>query len=135
MPNTQEARIYDQHDAAFAHVSAFVVVKDGARVATVAFKFPRDGAGRLYAYVHWIGAQMVRGFAAGGGYDKKTAACADATRKQRLTYKVGEDGEGRYQSYEPAGAEAAFWHALSLNGGRDWDRALRDAGFEVWQAV
>lgn len=53
--------IYDLHSKAFARVSAYVVLdKSGERVATVAFKFPADGAGRLYAYVHWIGVPMVR---------------------------------------------------------------------------
>lgn len=73
--------IYDQHRAAFANVSAYVILRGGERVATIAFKFPRDGAGRLYAYVHWIGVPMVRGFAAGGGYDKRSAAVADAAQK------------------------------------------------------
>lgn len=45
--------IYKQHDTAFARVSGYVIAKDGERVATIAFKFPADGAGRLWAYVHW----------------------------------------------------------------------------------
>ena len=59
--------IYEQHKAAFSNVSAFVIVKGGERVATIAFKFPRDGAGRLFAYVHWLGEEMIRGYASGGG--------------------------------------------------------------------
>src|SRR3546814_12330665 len=66
--------IYDQHYKAFARVSAYVVTKDGAHVANVSIKFPADGAGRLYAYVHWIGLEMVRDHANGYGYDKRTAA-------------------------------------------------------------
>ena len=73
--------IYDQHDAAFARVSAFVICRDGERVATVALKFPADGAGRLHAYVHWLGLPMVRGFAGGYGYDKRSAAVIEATGK------------------------------------------------------
>lgn len=46
------AKIYDQHRAAFSNVSAYVITLDGEKVATIAIKFPRDGAGRLYAYVH-----------------------------------------------------------------------------------
>lgn len=65
--------IYDRHKAAFASVEAFVILHNGERVASIAFKFPRDGAGRLYAYVHRYGLEMVRGFAAGGGYDKRSA--------------------------------------------------------------
>ena len=108
--------IYDQHRAAFANVSAYVVLKDGERVATIAFKFPRDGAGRLYAYVHWIGVPMVRGFAGGYGYDKRTAACSSAA--QRLD-----------------GVPHAFIDALWVDTGPTWDEQLRKAGFTVIQAV
>ena len=73
--------IYEQHAASFANVAAYVILCDGERVATIAFKFPRDGAGRLYAYVHWIGAEMVRGSANGYGYDKRSAACAAAVAR------------------------------------------------------
>ena len=124
--------IYTQHDAAFRQVEAYVIVKDGERVATIAFKFPSDGAGRLYAYVHWIGLPMVRGFASGGGYDKRSAACASAMRKLREVASEAshEDGERAR-----AGGMVAFEQAMSRDGGRYWDRALRDAGFTVWQAV
>ena len=112
--------IYNQHDAAFRQVEAHVIVKDGERVATIAFKFPSDGAGRLYAYVHYIGLPMVRGFASGGGYDKRSAACADAARKI---------------DRGPEDLPLLFAQALARDNGSTWDRALRDAGFTVWQAV
>ena len=35
--------IYEKHQNAFANVSAHVIVKGGERVATIAFKFPKDG--------------------------------------------------------------------------------------------
>lgn len=73
--------IYDLHDKAFARVSAYVILRSGEKVATVAIKHPADGAGRLYAYVHWLGVPMVRGFAGGYGYDKRSAACADAAKR------------------------------------------------------
>lgn len=122
------ATIYDQHRAAFPHVSAYVIAKDGDRVATIAFKFPRDGAGRLYAYVHWIGTEMVRGFAAGGGYDKRSAACSAAMsvvhkRKHSLMFA------------EPGSAMECFVMALLKDDGLEWHNRLRDAGFTVWQAV
>lgn len=118
--------IYKLHDAAFYHVSAYVVVKDGERVATIAFKFPRDGAGRLYAYVHWLGVPMVRGFAGGYGYDKRSAAVANAVNK--LIVPVEMDG-----------LKAALMHnflgAVEIDGGEYFDRKLENAGFTVWQAV
>lgn len=118
------SNIYDQHDKAFEHVSAYVVVKNGERVATISFKFPRDGASRLWVYVHWLGAPMVRGHANGYGYDKRSAACANAARN--LT-----NGE----NFDNLEDRTAFRQALEKDGGESWDNALRNAGFEVWQAV
>lgn len=118
------ATIYEQHDAAFTNVSAFVVLNNkGNLVARIALKFPRDGAGRLYAYVHWIGVSMVRGYAGGYGYDKRSAAVADAVRKIELPIDLGL-----------CGAEA-FAQALNANDGGDWTDKLRGAGFTVLQAV
>ena len=116
--------IYTQHEAAFANVSAYVVMKGADRVATIAFKFPRDGAGRLWAYVHWIGTEMTRGHASGYGYDKRTAACANAMSKG-----VALKGEA------PGADLLTFYTALARDGGTTWDSALREAGFTVLQAV
>lgn len=113
--------IYDQHDKAFQHVSAFVIVKNGERVASIAIKFPKDGASRLYAYVHWLGLAMVRGHANGYGYDKRSAACANAAR---LMPDIPGDSD-----YD------IFRDTLKTDSGECWDNALRNAGFEVWQAV
>lgn len=117
--------IYDQHRAAFSNVSAYAILGDTSdRFATIALKFPKDGAGRLYAYVHVFGEPMVRGFAAGGGYDKRSAAIADAVRKM----PVGAGGK-LWETYE------SFCKALASDDGRDWQARLRDAGFTVLQAV
>lgn len=113
--------IYQQHRAAFAAVSAYVILHRGERVATVAFKYPRDGAGRLYAYVHWLGSPMVRGFAGGGGYDKHSAACAAAVRKMAVP--------------GASPASDAFVIAMNVDRGYGWDDELRRAGFDVLQAV
>jgi hypothetical protein len=120
--------IYRQHEAAFSNVSAYVIMAKGERVATIAFKYPRDGAGRLYAYVHWFGVEMVRGWAAGDGYDKHSAACADAARKITLGKGDAPDSEGRTLAL-------AFIKALGYDGAYNWERSLRDAGFEVLRAV
>lgn len=126
------ADIYDQHSAAFSRVSGYAILKGGEPVATVAFKFPADGAGRLYAYVHWIGIEMVRGFAGGGGYDKRSAACAAAVRPLQ-----GKQGGWRapVSRSDHIGPVCDFLNALSLDGGASWDSALRDAGFTVVQAI
>lgn len=119
--------IYAQHDAAFARVSAYVIAHKGEKVATVAFKFPADGPGRLCAYVHWIGVPMVRGFAGGYGYDKRSAACAEAARK---LFDLEEPGFlNGFPQFD------AFRSALAKDDGYPWDMRLREAGFEVWQAV
>lgn len=120
--------IYRQHEQAFSSVSAYVILAgDNERAATIAFKFPRDGAGRLYCYIHVFGTRMVRGFAAGGGYDKKTAAAAHAAEK--LT---AEDLHHRPDDKTPL---LAIKKALGIDGGRDWSCELETAGFKVLQAV
>ena len=119
--------IYDQHRAAFDAVSAYIVLKDGKRVASVAFRFPRDGAGRLYCYFHVFGMPMTRGFAAGGGYDKRSAACESAV--ERIVPPEGPEW------VEDAAHAITIKTALKGDSGHGWDRRLQDAGFDVWQAV
>jgi len=122
-------KIYEQHSAAFKNVSAYVILKDGERVATIAFKFPKDGAGRLYTYVHWLGIEMVRGYANGYGYDKRSAAIENAMQNKGFStydkHEIGENSSLRYR----------FYAALVTIGGNNWDRALHDSGFTVLQAV
>ncbi|UYO47791.1 hypothetical protein KQX64_17685 [Rhodopseudomonas palustris] len=122
--------IYRLHDRAFKDVAAYVVL-NGARerVATVAFKFPRDGAGRLYAYVHWIGLEMVRGYACGYGYDKRTAACASAAQRIAIGNLTGDQWTNKRNE------ATAFVEALADDGGWSWDRQLEARGFTVFQAV
>jgi hypothetical protein len=120
------SNIYDQHQAAFRNVSAYVILKNGERVATIAFKWPRGE--RLYAYVHWIGVEMTRGHANGGGYDKRSAAVASAVNKMGVNTRV-----------EPLGDEMSahvdFMRATSRDDGHEWHNRLRNAGFDVVQAV
>ena len=108
--------IYDLHDKSFPQVSAFAILRDGEPVAKIAFKFPKDGAGRLYAYVHWLGSEMVRGHANGYGYDKRSAACANAAK-------------------HAVSRATKFWSALEKDDGYHWDHHLREAGFVVFQTV
>jgi hypothetical protein len=120
------ADIYEQHRAAFARVAAYVVLHRGERVATVAFKYPADGAGRLYAYVHWFHTGMVRGSANGGGYDKASAAVSSAV--EQLTGKK-VDGELSNPLF------LQFRETASIDDGAHWDDRLRSVGFQVLQAV
>ena len=138
------ANIYDQHRAAFANVSAFVILTaTGETAATVALKCPREGAGRLYAYVHISGLPMVRGWADGGGYDKRSAAVASACARAKDTpYTPDDDApaavrDGWKELNAQADALAAAWRerAPRLDAGRDWTRALEREGFRVVQAA
>lgn len=140
--------IYALHEKAFANVSAYIVLdKKGEHVARIALKFPKDGAGRLYAYVHFFGTQMVRGYAGGYGYDKRSAAVANAVRKiavESRDERIKELNDGGH--WKAAQAEGlslialqervkTFVDTLKDDGGEYWDTRLRNAGFTVIQAV
>jgi|GWRWMinimDraft_5_1066013.scaffolds.fasta_scaffold05958_7 hypothetical protein len=123
------SKIYDQHSQAFRYVEAYAVLKDGELVARITFKFARSGL-QTQCYVHWIGIQMVKGRANGGGYDKSSAAAAHAANKMPLGLdaKTGTECDPNHD-YNP------FLRALRKDDGYSWDRCLRDAGFNVVQAV
>lgn len=135
--------IYEQHKAAFSNVSAFVILDQaGNRVATVAIKYPRDGAGRLYAYVHLIGVEMVRAHANGYGYDKRSAAVAAAIAKIPLYEREPAEKAEYYASAGYAAMcdgfdarRAAIQSVAPAMDSRDWTQALGAAGFTVLQAV
>jgi len=135
--------IYKQHEAAFSRVSAFVILDAaGSPVAKVAFKFPADGAGRLYAYTHFIGLPMTRAYAGGYGYDKRTLAVVDGFAKAKQAadaWKPEHDWQDR-DEYRAMVVDlnarlAAFMAAFADAGGEYWDTLLRRAGFQVVQAV
>ncbi|WP_343698833.1 hypothetical protein [Caulobacter sp.] len=120
--------IYDQHASAFRSVSAFVVLDDqGERVATVALKFPKKGEGRLCAFVHILGLQMIKGWASGYGYDKRSAAVENAVSRIKISV----------EGLDPALARniTAFRLAAAAMGSRDWVNTLEAQGFRVLQAV
>jgi hypothetical protein len=126
--------IYARHDKAFANVSAFVILDGRDRVATVSFKF---GAA-VTAFVHWLGAEMVAGRACGGGYDRKTAACANAARKLPKHFKACDARLAEMQADIPAEKRArrdAFLTAMMEDTGHEWRWHLEQAGFTVLQAV
>lgn len=127
---TSRNPVYDQHDKAFSNVSAFIVMKDGERVATVAFKFPKDGAAPLHCFLHVLGLPMVKGTAKGYGYDKKSAAFAHAAEKQAAV---------KLESWQTSDYSSEYAIAQSFvaafRDGYDWNDNLRQAGFTVLQAV
>jgi hypothetical protein len=126
--------IYEQHQAAFAQVSAFVILDGQERVATVALKFPRDGAGRLYAYVHLFGVEMVRAHAGGYGYDKRSAAVAAAIAKVK-PYMVDDRLDRSDYGRKVNEVRDLMKAAASGMHSDDWTRALERQGLRVLQAV
>lgn len=126
------ANVYDQHRASFSNVSAYVITYGGERVATIAFKFGTS----VIAYVHWCGVPMRRGRAGGSGYDRQSAACADALRRVPRALDDGAYSDGTpHHTSEEKEAFGRFWEALTTDDGCGWDHRLRDAGFKVWQAI
>ena len=123
------ASIYDQHNAAFSNVEAFVVMSvndngEPVRVATVAFKRAASNL-RTTCYFHIIDAKMAKGTANGGGYDKSSAAAHHAVKQ------ISADGahSDRYQ------ATVRDMQAAIRDEGRSWKDDLEAAGFKVWRAV
>ena len=112
--------IYDKHKAHTSRIGAYAILHKGEYVAAITIAYPRDGASRLYAYVHWIGTEMQCGHANGYGYDKRTAAVSCAARKWM-------DQKADAQSAD----SDAFWTALIPDNGKDWADCLRNAGFTV----
>ena len=75
---------------------------------------------------------MVRGFAGGFGYDKRSAACANAAPKLKLP---PEGSTLEWERAQYANGFAAFVEALEHDGGESWEMRLYQAGFTVLQAV
>ena len=126
MAKFDPAAIYNQFDAAFSHVAAYVVIgRNGDCVAKVAIKRGASGL-RTTAFVHWLGVPMVKGVANGGGYDKDSASVAHAARRILVPSEM---------SPLTAAACHRFLGAAEKDGGKRWDDAVRDAGFTVIQAV
>ena len=123
--------VYDQHRAAFQTASAYVVLHNGECVAKVNVRHPGPNALRVNAYVHWLGEQMVRGTATGGGYDKVSAAVAAASPK------IFKALSSLWELRDAAQGELCrlFLSAIGRDDGASWDRRLRDAGFLVIQAL
>lgn len=86
--------VYDKFDKHFALVSAWVIVNDqGEQVGKMSAKYPKDGIGKLYLYLHLHGLEMVQVSVSGCGFDKLSVAiqkAAEAYTKE-LTFKNDRD--------------------------------------------
>lgn len=80
--------VYDKHAKHFAQVSAYVIIdSEGDQKGIMTVKYPKDGAGKLYLYLHLRGSEMVQVSVSGCGFDKLSVAvqkAADAYVKQNL---------------------------------------------------
>lgn len=110
--------IYDKFGKAFYYVSAHAAIYEGQFVK-IAFKYPKDGAGRLTCYLHVVGEVMVHGTASGYGYDKASAAMYDAVMKLK-----GDD------KTEKALKDIA--HKFDSSGWRD---SMKESGFEIYSIM
>lgn len=121
-------KVYNQFDGAFRHVSAYAILHNGEYVARISMK---HGAS-VVAYVHWIGAEMARGTAGGGGYDKATAAIEHAAAKMPSDWRPSF-ARGTIQ--DVADVYQAFRAALSHDDGAGWARHLERAGFFICNVI
>lgn len=130
------SNIYDQHDAAFWQVSAYVVVgpDDRTLAARIAFKHPPKGHGerRVWCYLHVLGSPMVRGKASGCGYDKRSAAIGDAARK--LAFDQPDTVVDRLDARQHALLDIRHAILAGADSGT-WQRNLEDAGYRVFTAA
>lgn len=86
--------VYDKFDKHFAQISAWVIVNEqGEQVGKMAAKYPKDGMGKLFLYLHLYGSPMVQVSISGFGFDKLSVAvqkAAEAYTKD-LTFKNARD--------------------------------------------
>ena len=74
--------VYERFDRVFQQPDAYAIFSGAEHVGRVAFKWPADPRNRrLIAYVQLWGGPMVTDDPSGGGYDKRTAAVAEAFRE------------------------------------------------------
>jgi hypothetical protein len=116
----------NQHDIDDSTVEAFNIFRGNRHVATIGLRSSTNGEEGSHARVRWIGLEMVRGYAGGGGYDNRTAAVAAAVRTMKLVTPGG---------LTPPYDLALFHAALTADDGRAWSNALKAAGFTVIQAA
>jgi hypothetical protein len=121
---TTKPEIYEQHNKAFADVSAFVIMDGAERVGSVAIKRMRSG--RTVAYVWWHEHGMAKGSANGGGYDKDSAAVEVALTDLRRSLP---------RKLETPNKLADFVLIARTASGAGWQDCARTAGLVVYQAV
>lgn len=114
---------YKQHEAAFANLSAFIVTnKKGGTYGNNRLQMPAKRRGKAIL----LPAHYRHSYANGYGYDKRSAAMVDAITKIGKTAPSDADAGKTY---------SAFARVAGKIDARQWDSCIRDAGFNVLQAV
>lgn len=109
---TSNVSIYDKNAKHFELVRAYAIVNDkGEQVGLMNAKYPKDGMGKLYVYLHLFGSKMKVATASGCGYDK----LGSALYKLAKTYSQDQEKELNQD-------EMDFLQALELC----------DSGFDHW---
>lgn len=110
--------VYELAGQKFNDVSAYVIHKDGKHLCNISLKYPKDGMGRLYGFIHCFGLQMEVSFVSGCGYDKRSAVICKLVNKQLEAIKNSEfkvDIESKNLDY------IDLCENISLNGEGGWD--------------
>lgn len=71
--------VYDKQAKHFSKVSAYVIIdNEGNQKGTMQVKYPNDGMGKLFLYLHLYGSTMVQVSVSGCGFDKLSVAVQKA---------------------------------------------------------
>lgn len=83
--------VYDKHSKHFAQVSAYVIIdNEGNQKGTMSVKYPKDGIGKLFLYLHLHGTPMTQVSVSGCGFDKLSVAVQKAG-DQYVKQNLGND--------------------------------------------
>lgn len=127
------SNIYDIYEKAIGNTAGWVLIKDGVVKGKVVFRYPRDGMGKLWAYVHFFGLRMERGSCSGCGYDKHPFAVRNALQKIQPVERY-EHGNKEY--YEETDKEIArIVEAFNKYDGNSFDNTFRDLGYTCQRVV
>ena len=89
--------VYDKNAKHFELVRAYVIVNaKGEQVGLLNAKYPKDGMGNLYAYLHLFGSSMKVTTVSGCGYDK----LGTALYKLAITYANDQENEIKQDTIE-----------------------------------
>jgi hypothetical protein len=113
------ANAFDKFERCFRGVGAYCIMQDRREVGTVTFHHSMRGM--QHAFIHVIGSPMVHGRAGGGGYNKQRAALYGASLKLDTKHPDCAIIKDALENMDA--------------GGKEWVRAVRDAGYDVCRVI